>query len=285
MHDHRHARPLFAVGQLSETYVGFPRGGSWLAKSHDDLAIPSLLCRVKRRCAVGSTLLGATLGIGVVDCDPCRWSCDRSAMAAKAWAKTGRAQEIVGIFVRGARRVTLYIHTWRSSYRKVMSIMNISAGFLCEIAVLSVVVAGCSSGPAANNDVVEPLIGRDYAFTALDVPTERRFKLILEAKSRRQICTGNSRWPTTAGYMEGASNRTFVIVGDRRYAYKDVDMDVCPSRVCGNPMDKGMRLESSLFYKDFSLPEALYGLPKSLSYSPRPFWCDTAHWIDGPRKR
>jgi hypothetical protein len=152
------------------------------------------------------------------------------------------------------------------------------------IAIVTLVVGGCSGNLATRSNESEPIVERDYAFSVSDIPAERRFKLTLEAKSRRLICTGKTRWPTGAGYMENASNKVSVIVGDRKYAYRDFEMDVCPFKACGNPVSNGMRLESSLFYRDFDLPEALYDAPKKLSYDLRPFWCDTAHWIDTPRQ-
>lgn len=129
------------------------------------------------------------------------------------------------------------------------------------------------------------MAGRDYTFMAIDVPTQQRFKLVLESKSRRQICTGSSQWPSPAGFMENASMRAAVVAGQEKFPYQDFSMGVCPSRSCGYPMTQGAHFESSLFYKHFELPERLYDAPKELVYRPRPFWCDTGRWIDDPKRR
>ncbi len=128
------------------------------------------------------------------------------------------------------------------------------------------------------------MAGQDYTFTAIDVPSEQRFKLVLESKSRRAICTGSSEWPSAAGFMENASTRAAVVAGQEKFRYKDFSMGVCPWKACGNPMTHGTRLESSLFYKHFELPERLYDAAKELAYRPRPFWCDTGQWIDDPKR-
>lgn len=147
--------------------------------------------------------------------------------------------------------------------------------------IAALIVGGCSAQHTMMSDESEPLIDRDYAFFVEDIPAEQRFKLILEARSSRLICTSNRRWPTEAGRMENASDKVFVVVDNRKFAYKDFDMDVCPFKACGNPMNTGMRVEASLFYRDFDLPKNLYDAPKVLLYDPQPFWCDNARWIDG----
>ncbi|WP_153067195.1 hypothetical protein [Steroidobacter cummioxidans] len=153
-----------------------------------------------------------------------------------------------------------------------------------SIAVLSLLVGACSGPPTTGDGDAGPVAERDYTFTAVDVPSERRFKLVLESKSRRQICTGASEWPNAAGFMENASMRASVIAGQEKFRYQDFSMDVCPWKSCGNPMKQGARLESSLFYKHFALPERLYEAPKELVFRARPFWCDTGRWLDDPKR-
>ena len=145
--------------------------------------------------------------------------------------------------------------------------------------IVCMAFGGCA-GRASMAEQTNPIPGKDYLFSYVDLPQEGRFKLTLVSKSSRDLCTGKSRWPTEAGYMENASGTTFVVLGEKRYSYKNFDMDVCPYRACGNPMTRGMRLESSLLYRDFDLPQSSYGLSKELGYDPRPFWCDEGRWID-----
>lgn len=152
------------------------------------------------------------------------------------------------------------------------------------IAALSLLAGACSGPPTREDGDAGPLVERDYTFRAVDVPSEHRFKLVLESKSRRQICTGSSEWPNAAGFMENASTRASVVAGQEKFRYKDFSMDVCPWKSCGNPMNQGARIESSLFYRHFELPERLYDAPKELVYRPRPFWCDTGRWIDDPKR-
>lgn len=129
-----------------------------------------------------------------------------------------------------------------------------------------------------------PVVESDYVYTTADVPSEGKFRLTLIARSKRELCTTSATWPTDVGMMRDASQNTFLQVGERRFAYRHYDMDVCPARACGLPVRRGMQLESSLFYTDFDLPRELYNAPKKLVHEVKPFWCDSMDWADRRRK-
>jgi hypothetical protein len=143
--------------------------------------------------------------------------------------------------------------------------------------------AGCSSLPTPRSTT--PVLDEDYIYTNEDVPSEGKFKLTLIARSKREVCTTSATWPSDAGRMRDASQNTFLQIGERRFAYRHYDMDVCPARACGSPIKNGMRLESSLFYQDFGIPRELYSAPKQLVHEVKPFWCDSVDWIDRKRTR
>jgi hypothetical protein len=161
--------------------------------------------------------------------------------------------------------------------------MRASIVLLVCLVGLNSAFSGCYRAVEKENP--EPVSGKDYEFSAVDLPGEERFELTLVSMSKRELCIGNSSWPTEAGFLDNASINTAILLEGRRYPYKDFDMEACPLKACANPMKNGTRLESSLFYKDFGLPKSLYKSPKELSYSPRPIWCDTGHWIDQPFKQ
>jgi len=71
-----------------------------------------------------------------------------------------------------------------------------------------------------------------------------------------------------------------IVVGARHFAYKGFDMDICPFKACGHPMRDGMSLSSVLKYSDFGVPDELAFNAKELHYSPEPYWCSDATWID-----
>jgi hypothetical protein len=146
----------------------------------------------------------------------------------------------------------------------------------------SIVTCGGCAEKGAVKEESSPVNGKDYSYSAVDLPMEQRFKLTLVSTSRRELCITSDSWPTEAGNLDNASQNTFIAVGGRQYSYKNVDIEACPFKACGNPLSYGMHLESRLFYKDFALPSFLFSSPKELLYRPRPFWCDESHWIDRP---
>jgi hypothetical protein len=165
---------------------------------------------------------------------------------------------------------------------QILSFFGRVLPFIC-IAMMNSALVGCSDAPSAKGPP-GPIEGKDYQFSFVDIPMEERIKLTLVSLSSRELCIGNTSWPTENGFMENPSQRTAILVDGTRFPYKDFDMEACQFKACGNPIKNGMQLNSSLFYSYFGLPQRLYKSPKELTYSPQPIWCDMAHWIDRPSK-
>jgi hypothetical protein len=118
-----------------------------------------------------------------------------------------------------------------------------------------------------------PKLGVDYAVTWIDEQSARRFSVRLESLSKRELCTGPGRWPTSAGYIGGSGLVISAVVGTNVYTYRDTDIEACIFRECTNPMKQGSVLQSILTYDGFKIPPDLWSATKELRFDPQPYWC------------
>lgn len=137
---------------------------------------------------------------------------------------------------------------------------------------LAGLIAACSEMSPRRVDQ-EPARGVDYLVTWVDMPEEKKFLVRLESMSKRELCTGPGRWPSSSGYIGGSGLSITVRVDSVEFRYRDSDMEMCAFRDCQNPMRRGTVLESVLTYEGFGIPPQLVGSPKALSFDPEPYWC------------
>lgn len=149
-----------------------------------------------------------------------------------------------------------------------------------RVCLLSLLV-GCSSTKLPTSQD-SPVSGRDYELSIEDIPAERRVAVAIQAKSDRELCVGPRDWPTSIGRME--SKDATIVIGSRLFSYTGFDMDLCPFKACGHPIRNGMTLSATLKYDDFGIPVELSFGEKEIQYSPKPYWCEDAHWIDSPKR-
>ncbi len=141
-----------------------------------------------------------------------------------------------------------------------------------------VVLSGCSFQKFSRSE--KPEINKDYNFSYADNPQDKKISIELESNSSSSMCMTNSTWPSQKGQLDGAAYRVFIIVKDKKYPYRNYEMNYCPFRECAITVKKGERIQAEIFYEDFELPESLYGESKKLTLDTEPFWCDQGKWMD-----
>jgi hypothetical protein len=123
-------------------------------------------------------------------------------------------------------------------------------------------IVGCAS-----NTALVPI-----QFRYLDHPGERRVELTYSNSSRNTMCLLPENWPNSAGKIDQASDRVFLVVGQERFPIRDFNTGYCP-KGCATRVAPGGQLSASIAYADFGLPDRLITSRKTLEFSPVAFKC------------
>lgn len=117
---------------------------------------------------------------------------------------------------------------------------------------------GCTSGTGP--------IPIEYTFS--DYPNERRIELGFANESEDFLCLLPGCWPNQAGKIHFASEYVFLIVNDQRFPIVDFNTGYCQGRDgCATRVAPGEVVFASISYRDFSIPENLIEMPKTLEFS------------------
>lgn len=119
-------------------------------------------------------------------------------------------------------------------------------------------LTGCASGVS-----MVPIV---YQFR--DIPDERRIELAYSNETDEALCLLPEAWPNQEGKLGQASSYVFLIVDDQRFPIEDSMAGHCsPIEACVVFVAPGEEVIASIPYQNFSIPEELMGLPKSIEFS------------------
>ncbi len=125
-----------------------------------------------------------------------------------------------------------------------------------------------------------PEINKDYFFSYVDKPQNKKISIELESNSGSPMCMTNSTWPSDKGQLDGAAQRVYILIKGKKHPYRNYEMNYCPFKECAIKVERGEKIQAEIFYKDFDLPEMLYNESKQLILDVAPFWCDQGKWMD-----
>ena len=130
--------------------------------------------------------------------------------------------------------------------------MKLTNGFVLLLLV------GCVSGTS--------IIPIKYEFA--DSPEEQRIELRFRNNSNETLCLLPEAWPNSGGMIYQGSGRVFLVVDGKRFPIAESLLGYCsPPTACAIHVSPGEEVSASIPYRNFSIPEGLMGLSKTLEFS------------------
>jgi len=94
----------------------------------------------------------------------------------------------------------------------------------------------------------------------------RRFVINFTNEGKIQLCLSPGMWPNSAGKLDYASDRVYILVKDKVFPLLDFNTGYCPG--CALRVQSGDSIEGYISYTDFNLPIEYYQSEKKMTFSP-----------------